>query len=766
MAKTLFVLLFIFSCGVVYNEALQLDAQPFELNSITIEGNERISNSAVTNYSKLQAGDFVSDQDLNEAYNNLVKTKLFRSVKFKSRDKTLIIEVEEYPTVNIISFEGNRKFTDQRLSKILTIKPRFVFSPESLENDLEALEETYRNSGRISARIQTKVVNLSDNRVNVIFEIYEGNTVEVERISFVGNRAFSDRRLRRVLESKQAGILRKLILRDTLISDRISLDKQLLSDFYRSRGYADFEIFDVNAELSEEKDAFFISYNIKEGPKFRIGKVKISSAVKGLKFSAFKKFITLEEGEEYTPVSVQSSVNRLEENIRLQGYDFLRVKPIISRDIANSILNVEFVVEQGERVFVKRIDISGNTATLDRVVRRQFFLAEGDPFNPNEISAAAERIRALGLFSDSSVNVIAGSSPSEVILDVEVVEQPTGTLSFGAGYSSSSGFGGLIEYQERNFLGRGQDLSFSIKTGKDDQLYQLSFFEPMFLRNDLGLGVNFSLKDTKKQNAAYDTQNIMFQPYLVYPLGIKSKIKIDYAIDQTDLSNPFGVGSIITEEVNEGKVTSSRIGYVFSYDTRLYKIGPKNGVLFNLGQEFIGLGGDKTGLKTTLKAAAQKETLKEEVKLTAIFEAGLLTYTRGKSRVVDRFFLGSHKMRGFEPGGLGPRECLNRQCGNNNNDTLGGENFAVLRFEAEFPLGLPEEYGFSGGVFYDVGNLWSLSNSNGDVLYEKGSWRHAIGTSIFWDTPIGPLRFNFSEVLKKETYDRSESFDLTISTRF
>ena len=766
MAKTLFVLLFIFSCGVVYNEALQLDAQPFELNSITIEGNERISNSAVTNYSKLQAGDFVSDQDLNEAYNNLVKTKLFRSVKFKIRDKSLIIEVEEYPTVNIISFEGNRKFTDQRLSKILTIKPRFVFSPESLENDLKALEETYRNSGRISARIQTKVVNLSDNRVNVIFEIYEGNTVEVERISFVGNRAFSDRRLRRVLESKQAGILRKLILRDTLISDRISLDKQLLSDFYRSRGYADFEIFDVNAELSEEKDAFFISYNIKEGPKFRIGKVKISSAVKGLKFSAFKKFITLEEGEEYTPVSVQSSVNRLEENIRLQGYDFLRVKPIISRDIANSILNVEFVVEQGERVFVKRIDISGNTATLDRVVRRQFFLAEGDPFNPNEISAAAERIRALGLFSDSSVNVIAGSSPSEVILDVEVVEQPTGTLSFGAGYSSSSGFGGLIEYQERNFLGRGQDLSFSIKTGKDDQLYQLSFFEPMFLRNDLGLGVNFSLKDTKKQNAAYDTQNIMFQPYLVYPLGIKSKIKIDYAIDQTDLSNPFGVGSIITEEVNEGKVTSSRIGYVFSYDTRLYKIGPKNGVLFNLGQEFIGLGGDKTGLKTTLKAAAQKETLKEEVKLTAIFEAGLLTYTRGKSRVVDRFFLGSHKMRGFEPGGLGPRECLNRQCGNNNNDTLGGENFAVLRFEAEFPLGLPEEYGFSGGVFYDVGNLWSLSNSNGDVLYEKGSWRHAIGTSIFWDTPIGPLRFNFSEVLKKETFDRSESFDLTISTRF
>ena len=766
MAKIFVFIFLIFSAGLLYNNASQLGAQPFELNSISVEGNERISNSAITNYSKLREGAFVSDQELNEAYNNIVNTELFRSVKFKRRDKILTIEVEEYPTVNLVSFEGNKKFTDQRLSKLLTIKPRFVFSPKTLEIDLKAIEDTYRNSGRVSARIRPKVVNLADNRVNVIFEIYEGNTVEVEKISFVGNRDFSDRRLRRVLESKQAGILRKLILRDTLISERISLDKRLLTDFYRSRGYADFEIFDVNAELSEEKDAFFISYNIKEGPQFKIGEIKINSSVESSKFSEFEKFITIQPGYNYSPVSVQSSVNKLEETLRLRGHEFLRVKPIISKDIRNSILNVEFLVEKGERVFVQRIDISGNTATLDRVIRRQFSLAEGDPFNPNEISAAAERIKALGLFSDSSINVISGSSPSDVIIDVDVVEQPTGTLSFGAGYSSSSGFGGLAEYKERNFLGRGQSLSFSIKTGKDDQLYELSFFEPMFLRNDLGLGVNFSLKDTKKQYAAYDTQNISFQPFIIYPLGVKSKVKIDYSIDQTDLSNPFGIGSLITSEVNEGKVTSSSIGYVFSHDTRLYKIGPKNGVLFNLGQEFIGLGGDKSGLKTTVKAAAEKQTLKEEVKLTAVFEAGLLSFTKGSSRVVDRFFLGSHKMRGFEPGGLGPRECLNRQCGINYNDTLGGEKFAVLRFEAEFPLGLPEEYGFSGGVFYDVGNLWSLSKTNGDVLYEEGSWRHAIGTSIFWKTPIGPLRFNFSEVLKKEEFDRSESFDLTISTRF
>jgi outer membrane protein insertion porin family len=339
-------------------------------------------------------------------------------------------------------------------------------------------------------------------------------------------------------------------------------------------------------------------------------------------------------------------------------------------------------------------------------------------------------------------------------------------LTFGAGYSSQAGLGALVEYGERNFLGRGQSLSFAINTGKDDQLYELSFFEPMFLRNDLGFGLNLSVKDTKKQNASYDTENLQFQPFVVYPLGERSKIKIDYSISQTDLSNPGDVGSIITNEVNEGEVISSSVGYVFSHDTRIYKSGSDNGVMFKLGQQFTGLGGDKTAFKTTIKVAAQRNAFKEDLKLTAELESGLLTYTTGDSRVIDRFFLNSRKMRGFDAGGIGPRECSNRQCGVSNNDALGGENFAVVRFEAEFPLGLPDEYGMSGGLFYDIGNLWSLKKVNNNVLYEDGSWRQAIGASLFWKTPIGPLRFNFSDVLKKEQFDRDESFDLTISTRF
>ena len=425
-----------------------------------------------------------------------------------------------------------------------------------------------------------------------------------------------------------------------------------------------------------------------------------------------------------------------------------------------------FNFEQSERIFIGRIDITGNIATLDRVIRRQFFINEGDPINPNEIKAAVERIRALDLFSKVDVKTVPGKRQSEVYVRVEVEEKPTGTLSFGAGYSSDSGLGGIFEYSEKNFLGRGQSLSFAIRTGTDDQLYEFSFFEPMFLRNDLGLGFNLSLKDTNQQNAAYDTKNTKFQPFVVYPLGKMAKLKLDYSIIQTALSNPANVGAIITNEVNQGKKTNSSIGYELSNDTRLYRPDSKNGLLLKVRQKLSGLGGDKTGLTTTFLAMAEREAFKEEVKFTAAVEAGILSYSRGASRVTDRFFLGTRRMRGFEPDGLGPRECPNRQCGVGSNDALGGENFAVLRLEAAFPLGLPDEYGLSGGLFYDIGNVWSLSQTNSNVLYETGSWRHSLGASIFWKTPLGPLRFNFTEAIQKESFDKDESFDLTISTRF
>jgi len=310
----------------------------------------------------------------------------------------------------------------------------------------------------------------------LVFEIYEGNVVEIEKISFVGNREFSNRRLRRVLSSKQAGFLRKIILRDTLIEEKISLDRRLLADFYRSRGFADFKINGVNTELTEEKDGFFITYNITEGPQFTVGDVKLVSNVKDVNAPEYEQFITFKQGETYSPVSLQSAVTQLEEKLQARGFEFVRVKPVVNRNINNLTLDFDLVFEKGDRLFIERIDISGNIATLDRVLRRQFFTVEGDPFNPREIKAAADRIRGLGLFSETKVTTLSGSTNSQLVINAKVVEKPTGSLTFGAGYSSQAGLGLLVEYGERNFLGRGQRLSFAVKTGKDDQLYELSFF--------------------------------------------------------------------------------------------------------------------------------------------------------------------------------------------------------------------------------------------------------------------------------------------------
>jgi outer membrane protein insertion porin family len=766
MAKFLSIILVGLFFKILVFEPSTLIAENLSFSSISVEGNKRLSDEAIVNYSRLVTGSIISSEDLNDAYRKIVSTGLFKNVSFKQSNQKLVISVTEYPTVNEISFEGNKKFTDEKLSSFIETKSRFVLAPNTLENDVAELQKVYKNSGRILARIQPKVINLSDNRVNVVFEVYEGSVVEIETINFVGNRTFSDRKLRGVLRTKQASVFRKIIQKDNLIDERISLDKKLLTEFYKNRGFADFRINNVNAELSEERDGFFITYNITEGPQFSLGKIDFISAVKELNASNFTSFSNLKSGEVYSPTDVKSNISKLEENLQAVGFEFIRVRPTVIRNMSNLTIDLKFVFEQSDKLFIERIDISGNTATLDRVVRRQFFIVEGDPFNSREIKAAADRIRSLGLFSDSFVKVLPGSRESLVVIDVKVIEKPTGSLTFGAGYSSEAGLGGLIEYGEKNFLGRGQALSFAINTGKDDQLYELSFYEPMFLRNDLGLGINLSAKDTQRQNAAYDTDSLNFGPYIVFPVGEKSNLKFQYSLEKTNLSNPGDVGSIILNEVNEGSITSSSMGYVFSYDSRVFKNNSQNGFAFKLGQQFTGLGGDKTAFKTTIKAAAQINTFKNDLKLSAEFEAGILTYTEGNSRVIDRFFLNSRKMRGFEPGGVGPRECLNGECGVSNNDALGGENFAVVRFEAEFPLGLPDEYGLTGGLFYDVGNLWSLRKINNDVLYEDGAWRQSIGASLFWRTPIGPLRFNFSDVLKKEVFDRDESFDLTISTRF
>ncbi|MBD3663116.1 outer membrane protein assembly factor BamA [Sulfitobacter aestuariivivens] len=741
-------------------------AQEYRFNSVVIDGNERIGDASILRRAGIRRGQVVSGGQLNDAYQNLQNSGLFETVAIEPQGGTLVIRVTELPTLNRVRFEGNRRIKDDRLEQLVQSTERRVFNPAQAEADAALIAEAYANEGRIAARVNPKIIRRDQNRVDLVFEIFEGDNVEIERLSFVGNRVYSDRRLRRVLGTKQAGLFRRLVRRDTFVEDRVAIDRQLLSDFYVSRGYVDFRTQAVNAELTQERDGYFVQFNIVEGQQFKFGAVTVESDMPGVESEAYQKIVKVRPGVVYSPTLVERDISRLERQGVRDGIDFMRVEPVISRNDRDLTLDVTYRITRGPRVFVERIDIEGNTSTLDRVIRRQFDSVEGDPFNPREIRESAERIRALDYFETAEVNAREGSSGEQVVVDVDVVEKPTGALNFGGSFSNNDGIGVAVSFSETNFLGRGQQLTLQISTAEEATRYGINFVEPALLGRDLALGLNLDYAETNSTFSSFDTERFIFRPSLTFPVSENGRLALRYTAEAIEMveRDPSENGAVVQNDIDVGRQTSSSIGYQYTYDTRLTGLDPTRGVLFQFSQDFAGLGGDSEYIKTVAKVVGERKIFNEDVTLRATLEGGALSWQSGTNRVVDRFILGPQIMRGFEPGGIGPRDV-----GGTTDDPLGGNLYAVARFEAEFPLGLPEEYGISGGLFYDVGNLWDLSDVNlagGTIVGESGSFRHVIGISVFWDTPVGPLQFNVSKALKSETFDKEQSFEITLRTTF
>jgi outer membrane protein insertion porin family len=408
---------------------------------------------------------------------------------------------------------------------------------------------------------------------------------------------------------------------------------------------------------------------------------------------------------------------------------------------------------------VERIDIEGNGTTLDRVIRNQFRLVEGDPLNPRAVEESARRIRALGFFQNAAVNTRAGSSPNQAVIDVDVVEGPTGTLSFGANYNSASGAALVASYRQSNFQGRGQRLDFDVSTAESNRTLNFGFTEPQLLGRDLRGSFDLRYRTTDNENALYDTETLRFTPAMSFPVSEAGRLSLYYALEFADLKDVADtVSEVIKAEGEFGGVWTNSVGYTYSFDNRRTGLNPNAGVVLRFGQEF-GFG-DTQFVKTTALAGAETKIFNEEVTLRATYEGGLLNYTKGSSRVTDRFFLGSAVMRGFDPGGIGPRDQLT-------DDALGGTAFSVVRLETEFPLGLPSEYGITGGAFLDYGGAWDVDTDTVAIIdSDEFIARTVAGVSIFWNTPLGPLRFNWTEALEAEDFDNTTNFDVTISTSF
>lgn len=753
-------LLFVLFLGVSALLAMQASAQSFVFNTVQIDGNQRVEDGTILSFAGISRGTAVSTGELNDAAQRIRESGLFESVDVSTSGNTLIIAVTEWPTINQINIEGNTKLRDAELLAVVSSQPRRVYTPTQAERDTAAISEVYATKGRINAIVRPRIIKRSDNRVDLVFEVVESGLTEIERISFVGNRSYSEGRLRRVLETKQAGILRSIIGRDTFVEDRIAFDRRALTDFYQSRGYVDFEVQNVDVALTRERDAYLVTFNVQEGQQFTFGNISVTSEISEADADVFRDALTLKPGKIYSPAVLETEIARLERLALQLGINFLSVDPRVSRNERDLSLDIEFGLVRGPRIFVERIDIEGNNTTLDRIVRNQFKVVEGDPFNPREIRESASRIRALGFFSDAKVDAREGSSANQVIIDVNVEEQNTGSLSFGANYNSDTGFGLLASFRQSNFMGRGQAVNVQLSTAETNRVFSFGFQEPQVLGRDLAFGLELEYRTTDNENALYDTESFRFKPSLTFPVSENGRLQVFYAFDYTDITGVDAAAStLIVADGAVGAVGASSVGYQYSFDTRRTGLNPNAGVVLRFGQEF-GVG-DAEYIKTTALAAAETKVLNEDVTLRATIEGGYLDYSKGTSRITDRFFLSSRLMRGFEAGGIGPRDA-------DSDDALGGNVYAVARLEAEFPIGLPSEYGISGGAFIDYGSVWDIGRDAGsaNVLYNDYTPRAVAGLSLFWATPIGPLRFNFTEALDAQEFDNPKSFDVTVSTNF
>jgi outer membrane protein insertion porin family len=737
-------------------------AQSYAFSSVQIEGLNRIEAATVMSYLGFARGETVSSGALNDAYQRLNGSGLFQSVELVPRGSTLVVKVTEFATINRINVEGNKRLKDDELLELITSRQRYVFDPAKAERDAQLIAEAYQAEGRLAATVTPRIIRRPQNRVDLVFEVVEGKNTEVERISFTGNRAYSDARLRRVIQSKQAGLLRFIISADTFDPDRVEFDKQLLRDFYMSRGYVDFQVVATASEVSGQQDAYFVTYEVREGQQFKYGQITTVSEVEGIDAAAFDRLPVVRTGSTYDPATIERSIARMENEAAKMGYGFVRVDPRITRNERDGTLDIEFAIIRGPRVVVERIDIEGNATTLDRVVRSQFTVVEGDPFNPRAIRAAAERIRALGYFSDVEVQAREGSSPDSVVVDVDVEEQGTGSFSIGATYSTATGLGFNLSFTETNFLGRGQylRLEYAGSLSFDNQNYIFSFAEPNLFGRDLRLGVDAFYGSTAQVGSAlYSTTKVSGELSLEFPLSELSRLRVRGGGNGANIFGYTGTSAVVAAEAARGWQIGAQAGLTYTFDTRRNNLQSPTNFYARFAADAGGFGTDNQFIKATALANVTSMVMNDEVELSATVEGGAIYSFGAGARITDRFFLGPNQFYGFGYNGVGPRDT-----GVASNDALGGNYFALGKIEAKFPLGLPEEYGIKGGLFAHGGTVFGLDNPGGvdDGIY----WRATVGAAIYWQTPVGPIRFSYAYPVLSEAYDQEQRFGIGFETGF
>jgi outer membrane protein insertion porin family len=780
--------------AAVFGLAAVSVSQAAVVSNIDVRGNHRVDSATIRNYLSIKPGKSFSSGDIDAAVKRLFSTGLFSDVQINQVGSTLVIQVSEYSTVNQVIFVGNKKIKDDQLTQSVRLKPQGSFSNAILDGDVKRIKEAYDNIGRSDATVSPQVIDLGESRVNVIFHINEGGRTKIEAINFIGNKAFSDRRLSDVISTKKSNILSFLMRNDVYSEDRLRVDEEALRRFYYNHGYADFRVVSSSADLNDANNEYTINITVDEGQRYRFGDITVDSTIQNVDASKLNSLLKTHKGDIYSAKNVEDSLTALTEHMAGLGYAFARVTPRGDRDFENRTISVAYAVDEGPHTYIERIEIRGNTRTRDYVIRREFDIGEGDAFNQVLIQRAKKRLEDLDYFTSVNISTAPGSEPDRVVLIVDVVEKSTGQFSIGAGYStgetSSSGKGISLQgsISERNFLGRGQYIRVSAGGGLDGSRdYALSFTEPYFLGRRISAG--FDIFRSTRRYDHYDSQltggTIRFGLPITDALSTQLAYNIvseKYSYRNCDDDRDGGavtahdcrLSGVIRDAIDNSPWLKSSVSGSIIYNTIDDIKNPADGIYAKFTTEYAGIGGDADFVKFTARASYYK-TISEQMDLVALLSGGA-GYIHGfgddGARIFDLFESNDRIIRGFEFNGIGPYD---RDTG----DHLGGTTYFNATAELQFPLPvIPPSLGFRGAVFADAATLYGNDLKNECLVAyvsQPGTncttgtgmkWRASAGISLMWASPFGPLRLDYAIPVLKQDGDKVQNFNFGMSTQF
>jgi outer membrane protein insertion porin family len=752
-------------------------AQAQSTSSIVVRGNSRVEAETIRAYFTPGAGGRLDAAAVDEGLRRLYATGLFQDVRISRSGGQIIVSVVENSVINRVDFKGNKKVKDDALLAEVQSKARGPYSAGMVQADVQRINDIYRRTGRAAVSVEPKTTTAANGRVDLVFEIDEGAKTKIAQIDFVGNQAYSDGRLRDEMTTTRSNFLSFIKTSDVYDPDRLNADMELVRRFYMNRGYADFRVVSSVADFDEAKNAYFITVTVEEGAKYDFGEVDVESNVPDIDPASLRRLVQTKAGATYSAEDVDKTVEALSIEVATRGYAFARVRPRGSRDYETNRISVIYVVEEGPRVYVERINVRGNTRTRDYVIRREFDLAEGDAYNQALINRAERRLNNLGYFERVNISSEPGSAPDRVVVNVDVVDQATGEFSIAGGYSTADGIIGEVGIAEKNFLGRGQYVKLSGSWGEKSSGFEFAFTEPFFLGRRISAGFDVYQKSRDDtEYASYESEVLGGAIRFGLPITENLQLGLNYQAYNRDITIPGvykdndpsnGEASVGLKQA-EGETFTSAVGYSLVYNSLDNNRNPSKGLYAEFKQDFAGVGGDVNFIRSTVDSRYYRELGGDFIGFVRVQGGHLAGWGGEDLRILDHFYKGPDLVRGFRTAGIGPRD-LNSV----NRDAIGGTAYVGGTLEVQFPIfGLPRDFGLKGALFADAGTLFGYEGqtdfgANGQIsVWDEEDIRSSVGASLLWASPLGPIRFDYAYVLSSGDYDKEQAFRFSGGARF